>query len=396
MNVLLYCRSFFPALGGLESVTLSLAHRIAAAGHSCTVVTETLEAAGGAPQREPFPFAVERAPSARERFALVRTADIVHSNGASLALFFHARLLRKPFLWTHAGYQMVSVDGLGWLDGQPAPLTPLASLALHARKRGLRAAGVAAIKLGIRRAAGLAVDRNVAISDWVASRQPLPRQVVIHNPFPLERFKHATAGAGAPRYDFLYVGRLVSEKGVGTLLRALALLNTERVQRERPAATLLLVGDGAERAALEQLAGSLGLGACVHFAGGKHGQELVDIVRQAHVAVVPSEWEEAMGGVALELLAAGLPLIVSERGGLSECVGDAAWTFPNGDHHALAARMAAVVDDEVKRRSKAAAAPRVLQAFDEQALAQRYLDLYAEILAERARRGAVGQSARGG
>ncbi len=90
-----------------------------------------------------------------------------------------------------------------------------------------------------------------------------------------------------------------------------------------------------------------------------------------------------MGGVALELLAAGLPLIVSERGGLAECVGDAAWTFPNGDHDRLAAQMAAVIDDESLRRSKAEAGRRVVERFDERMLAQQYLDLYAEILSER-------------
>ena len=90
-----------------------------------------------------------------------------------------------------------------------------------------------------------------------------------------------------------------------------------------------------------------------------------------------------MGGVALELLAAGLPLIVSERGGLAECVGDAAWTFPNGDHRSLAARMAAVVDDDVAATLESRAGRRVVERFDEQALAQRYLDLYAEILSER-------------
>ena len=381
MKVLLYSGSFVPALGGLEAVSLFLAERIAAAGHSCVVVTETV-ADGSTPG---FPFIVERAPDVRTRLALVRWADIVHSNGASLALFFHAKLGRKPFLWTHQGYQMISVDGLGWVDGKPAPLTPLASLFLHASKNGFRAACKGALKLGIRRAAGRAVDRNVAITHWVANRQPLPRQVVIYNPFSLSKFRNAAAADGPRPFDFLFVGRLVSEKGVSTLLRALALVNARR--GERPAASLLIVGEGAEGPALRQLAISLGLGGNVHFAGRQSGQALVEAIGQATVAVVPSEWEEAMGGVALELLAAGLPLIVSERGGLAECVGEAAWTFPNGDHRVLADQMYSLLSDDSLRRSKVEAARRVLERFDECALAQRYLDLYAEILAERARRG---------
>jgi glycosyltransferase involved in cell wall biosynthesis len=379
MRVLLYSRGFFPALGGIEAVSQSLAEWIVRAGHSCVVVTET---AGDPALPDRFSFEVERAPRALRRAALVRSADIVHSNGASLALFFHARLLGKPFLWTHAGYQMVSVDGLGWVDGAPAPLTPLASLRFHAGKRGLRAAGVAALKLGIRRLVGLVVDRNVAVSAWVAKRQPLPRQQVIYNPFSLSIFKEVAHGVRPARHDFIFVGRLVSEKGVDTLLRALALVNAERAGSA--AATLLIVGDGVERQRLQQLAATLGVSKNVHFAGRRSGRELADAMLDARVAVVPSEWEEAMGGVALELLAAGLPLIVSERGGLAECVGDAAWTFPNGDHRALAARMVAVLTHNSLRSSKAQAARAVLERFDERVLAQQYLDLYAEILAERA------------
>src|SRR6185436_16407972 len=121
------------------------------------------------------------------------------------------------------------------------------------------------------------------------------------------------AGGAAARYDFLYLGRLVTEKGVATLLRALAALNGERAGRRR--ASLLVVGDGVERRALEQLAADLGIAADVHFAGRRQGRELVEIVAQARVAVVPTETEETMGAVALELLTAGLLLIVSERGG---------------------------------------------------------------------------------
>lgn len=376
MRVLLYSNPFYPATGGLETVSLTLAEQIAAAGHQCTVLTET--PAGDAPSRA-FPFAIERAPGARRRLALVREADVVHSNGASLALFPYARIARKPFMWTHVGYQMVSVDGLGWVDGEPAPLTPIASLWFHARKRGLRRAGVEAVKLGVRRVVGRLVDKNVAITNWVARRQPLPRQVVIYNPFPLTLFRRAPAPP-TERHDFLYVGRLVSEKGIPSLLRALASLNARPGRRP---ATLLIVGDGDRLPALRDLVSSLGIGAQVTFAGRKRDQELVDAIARASIAVVPSEWEEPMGGVALELLAAGLPLIVSERGGLAECVGEAAWTFPNGDHLALADRMAAVLDDPALRASKAEMARAVVARFDETRLAGQYLALYAELIGRR-------------
>jgi glycosyltransferase involved in cell wall biosynthesis len=377
VHVLLYSRLFFPATGGIETVSLTLAEQIAAAGHACTVVTEI---PAGPEGDRAFPFAVERQPSAARRYALARAADVVHSNGASLALFGYAMLAGKPFLWTHAGYQMVCVDGLGWVDGAPAPLTPLASLRFHARRHGLRRAGLEAVKLGVRRAAGRLVAKNVAITEWVARRQPLPRQVVIYNPFPLARFAGPPSPGVTPSFDFLYVGRLVSEKGVGTLLRALASLNARPGRRP---ASLLVVGDGDRRAELEALAASLGVGDQVRFVGRRRDQALVDAIAGARVGVVPSEWEEPMGGVALELLAAGLPLIVSERGGLAECAGEAAWTFPNGDHEALAAVMARLLDDEALRDSKRAHARAVVARFDETRLAAQYLALYAELIAAR-------------
>jgi glycosyltransferase involved in cell wall biosynthesis len=373
VNVLLYSRAFFPATGGIETVSLTLAEQIAAAGHRCTVVTET-EADPTKP--DPTGFAIERRPSQARRLALVRAADVVHSNGSSLALFFHAKLARKPFLWTHGGYQLVCVDGMGWVDDAPAPMTPFASLAFHARRRGAKVAAVEAVKLGLRNVVGRLVDRNVAVSHWVAGRQPLPRQMVIYNPFPLTRFLGKPAPTAPPRHDFLYVGRLVSEKGPALLLRALALLNARPGRRP---ATALVIGDGVQRAALEELARTSGVAAHVTFAGVKRGAELLAAIDDGAIAVVPTECEEAMGGVALELLAAGKPLIVAERGGLVECVGDVAWSFPNGDAAALADRMAALVDDEALRKSKAALAPDVLERFDEKRLARDYLDLYAEL-----------------
>jgi len=351
----------------MESVSLTLAE-----GHECTVVTETAE-------DQPPPgcaFTIERVPSRRRRLALVRSCDVVHSNGASLALFAYAKLAGKPFVWTHQGYQLVSIDGLGWAEGEPAPLTPIASLRFHLPRLGIRRGTYEALKLGLRRAVGFAADRNVAITNWVAQRQPLPRQMVIYNPFSLARFKEAASSPLAPRYDFLFVGRLVTEKGVRTLLRALAVLNG---MPGRQPASLLIVGDGPHRGPLETEVAALNLGSQVHFAGKKVGQELIDTIPLGKIAVVPSEWEEPMGGVALELMAAGRPIIVSERGGLAECVARGGWTFPNGDHEALAKLMGALLDDLELRQSRAAEARRVVEHFDETGLVGQYLKMYAEI-----------------
>ena len=162
----------------------------------------------------------------------------------------------------------------------------------------------------------------------------------IYNPFPIDRFRDAAPVNAAP-FDFVYLGRMVSEKGVNTLIQAFARVAAQAPARPR----LLLIGDGDRMAQMQALARSLDVEGDVHFAGRQSGQELVQWVGQGAVGIVPSAWQEPMGGVAVELMAAGRGLIVSEQGGLAECAGDAGLRFANGDAQALADCMLRLLAD---------------------------------------------------
>ncbi|MFM6270424.1 MAG: hypothetical protein ACKPFA_28610, partial [Dolichospermum sp.] len=129
-------------------------------------------------------------------------------------MYPYARLNNKPFVWTHNGYQVSCVDGLGWVDGEPTPMTPLASLAYHFRKKGWIYGLKESVKLGIRRYVANHVDLNIAATHWVAKRQPLRNQIVAYTPYPTNRFKSVNNINSNWKYDFIYVGRLVSEKGL--------------------------------------------------------------------------------------------------------------------------------------------------------------------------------------
>jgi glycosyltransferase involved in cell wall biosynthesis len=156
---------------------------------------------------------------------------------------------------------------------------------------------------------------------------------------------------------------------------------------------LLIVGEGNWSERLESLACDLGVEDHVVFAGRKTGAELQRLIQQCEVAVVPSEWEEPMGGVALELLAAGKPLIVSKHGGLAECVGDAALLFNNGDHAMLAERMTELLGNdqlEAQLREKARAQ---LKKFDPEKLVGAYIDLFESVVSKRKYPASVEKSA---
>lgn len=366
MKVLLYSHVFHPSVGGVETVSRALVEGFVARGVDCKVVTQT-----ATQEVEVFPFEVIRQPSSRRVRELLRWADVVLFNGATMALQPWVLLYRKPFVWVHVGYQASCIDGAGWVDGKPAPLSPFASILFHARRSGYARGMKEGLKLLLRRAiAKFGVTRNVAITEWMNQALPLPRQVQIYNPFPIERFR--AADREGAEYEFFYMGRLVQEKGVDVLVRAFAKLHQRHPGRPR----LLLIGDGSARAQVERLVAELGIASSVRFVGAQSGEGLVDWVAKGMIGVIPSVWYEPMGGVAVELLAAGKSLIVSAQGGLAECVGDAGLTFPNGDDEALAAQMQRVLDDPALRATQAAKARERAGSF----VPGRFVGQYIELL----------------
>ncbi len=371
MKILLYSSVFWPSLGGVETITATLAENIVRLGSECIVVTET-----PSETEDARPYTVVRQPTLKERFQLARQCDLIHSNGASIAMYPFARLNNKPFIWTHNGYQVSCVDGLGWVDGEPAPMTPMASLKYHLHKKGLIYFFKESVKLVIRRYVAANVDLNIAATQWVAKRQPLKNQVVAYTPYPLSQFK-LVRSVVQKNYDFIYVGRLVSEKGVPDLIRAFHLLISNSNYQNK---TLAIVGDGTMKPVIENLVSELQLTNNVFFLGAKYGTELVRIIGQSHIAVVPSIWEEPMGGVALELLAAGRNIIVSEFGGHAECVGNAGLKFKNGDYLSLYECMIKLLTDESLAKQQQENAFIQVDSFDEEKLTKRYVEIYKSLI----------------
>jgi glycosyltransferase involved in cell wall biosynthesis len=105
----------------------------------------------------------------------------------------------------------------------------------------------------------------------------------------------------------------------------------------------------------------------------------VEIIGCSKIAIVPSLWEEPMGGVALELLAAGLNIIVSEKGGHAECVGEAGLKFKNGDVESLYKCMVKILEDDSVAKKQIEEALKVRKEFDEEQLTKNYIDLYWSI-----------------
>lgn len=380
MKILLYSYSFWPNIGGVEDVGHSLAKGLVEAGHEVTVVTET-----PSQNHRLVPYTLVRHPGILERVKLVSEHDLVHSNGSSVSLFFLATLLDKPFSWTHHGYQLQCIDGAGWVNGKPAPMTPWASFRHHLRLFGLKAIP-GGIKLWLRRIVGLLADANVAASLHQERRQPLPRQWVIYNPIEVDDFKVgsaeiAKANLAKAQTSFTFIGRLISEKGVDDLLYALAYLNNNEEHRLGSRSyTLQIIGEGTEAESLQKLASQLDLDGNVWFRGSLTSKELFEAINEAGVCVLPSAWEEPGALIVMELLAAGKPLIVSRAGWLSECALDACRTFPNRDRIALARTLEEVFNDKAVQEDLVTRAIARIKQFDPKQQVAEYVELFELML----------------
>ena len=116
----------------------------------------------------------------------------------------------------------------------------------------------------------------------------------------------------------LYVGRLSQQKAVPRLVQALAMM--------RQPAQAVLVGEGDERSAVEELLLSYAL-TNVRLVGARHGADLVESYRWADVLVLPSD-KEGMPLVVLEAMASGLPVVATDVAGTRELLGDAGVLVP--------------------------------------------------------------------
>jgi len=112
----------------------------------------------------------------------------------------------------------------------------------------------------------------------------------------------------------LFVGRLVPQKGVEYLIRAVPL-----IAQHRPEAKFVILGDGWSKSYLENVAMSSGYRDKTRFLGFVSDSDLVDLTLSADVLVVPSIYEP-FGIVALEGMAAGVPVVAANIGGLAEIV----------------------------------------------------------------------------
>jgi glycogen(starch) synthase len=336
MKILFSSYAFQPSVGGIESVSKILAENFSAEGHDVQLITETPgeEIAG-------TNYRLIRKPSLTKLVRLLRWSDLLFQNNISLRSLVPALVLRKPAVVMHQTWIQNVRGEVGWNDRIKQALLPHVT--------------------------------NIAISQAVAGRLGTPAAVV-GNPYDDNVFRFLPDVVRDKTIVFL--GRLVSDKGVDLLLQAMKLLQSEGLMPD-----LTIIGAGPEEQGLRRLTHEFSLDRQVTFAGEKSGAPLAEFLNRHRILVVPSRWAEPFGVVALEGIACGCVVIGSENGGLKEAIGPCGLVFPNGNAQALAERLRYLLDHPEMESNLRQPAPPHLARFKPKAVASACLELMQKVVA---------------
>lgn len=335
MKILIYTPAFYPNIGGLENVTMLLCKEFVKAGHSVKTITKYKNNV-----EDNFSFEVIRDTSFFSVLKELRWADIFYQPNVSLKGLLPWLLVRKPIVFSHNGW--------------------------YTRRNG---------KLGLRDRLKFLFMRfgaNISVSRAVAEHINV-HSTLIPNPYDVTVFKEHPELKKTK--NIIFVGRLVSDKGIDVLINALSLLNEQGLEIH-----LDIIGDGPEKHSLTLLAEKLKLNKLVNFLGSLRDNDLALEISKHKIMVIPSKWNEPFGIVALEGIACGCVVIGSEGGGLKDAIGKCGLTFKNGAYIELAEKIELLLSDENYLNSFKVHFAEHLQNHKPEKVAQKYLQVFESAL----------------
>jgi len=202
-----------------------------------------------------------------------------------------------------------------------------------------------------------ALQRQYADAGWHPGRA-----LVVHNGIDADATPRTWPAAGPQTLRLGYVGRLRENKGLGLLLEALSLCHADGWRDF--CLEIFGTGDNAFAARQRAYAEAAPFAERVRWMGGRARAEILRAYRELDLLVVPSLWEEPFGLVAIEAMAAGVPVVATRRGGLAEIITEDCGWLCDPDPRALAdaLRVAAATPGALAAKGRAAHA-RVCERF---------------------------------
>jgi glycosyltransferase involved in cell wall biosynthesis len=177
-------------------------------------------------------------------------------------------------------------------------------------------------------------------------------------------------------HTLLFVGRLMPEKGVFDLVRAVVHLNATMSCR------LVIVGDGPSADALAREVSELGIADWVELRGYLSGEDLARCYREADAFALPTYWAEGFPTVLLEAMSMGLPVVTTRLRGAADRLeeGVHALFVPPRSPQALAAALHVVLTDDRLRASMAASNAAKVREFAPEVVVPQYVAILNSVV----------------
>ncbi len=363
MKVLLQCPYYAPEVGGLESHVRDLSEGLARRSHKVTMLTSRSrpglsareEIAGvrvwraWMPARTPTGWIAHVAATVPVHARLARDADILHAHtfASVLPALLNRSRHRRPLVVTlHTSHFLMRAEKTRWRP----------------------------ILRRLIRAADYLLATSEEIRDVALGIYPHPRAEAITNPVDTDRFSPTDAPPDSGRLRIIVPRRLFPKNGVEYFVRAMPLI------AQRLDAEAWVVGDGPERVRLTALAEELGVRDRIEFLGARPHDEMPELLRSAHLAVIPSLME-ATSIAALEAMSSGLPVAASAVGGLPELIDDQVGAlFQAGDPESMADTITTLLQRPGLRELGRIGRERVVAKWSLGRMLDRHEEIYRELL----------------
>lgn len=224
------------------------------------------------------------------------------------------------------------------------------------------------------------IDKYIALTNFARQKYIAwglaPEQVTVKPNFAHLDDPSSPTPEREPELYALFVGRMVAEKGVHTLLEA---------WRELPQIPLHVIGDGPLMDSLKQAVAREQLNQ-VQLFGRRPRAEVVRQMRAARFLVFPSTWYEGFPMTIVEAFSCGLPVIGSKIGSIAEIVEDGVngLHFAPGDAQALAAKARWAWEEQAAMQAMGHNAATIFQEhYTESTNYQQLMAIYEQVLADR-------------
>lgn len=210
-----------------------------------------------------------------------------------------------------------------------------------------------------------------SLQEWIKTKDNDSRFVVINNGVDLNSFKDIERERLYP-HTLIMVARFAAAKDHETVIKAMTLLDDD--------VHLVFVGDGERKSTCEKLVNELGLNNRIHFAGVQ--SDIPKWLGKADIGIQSSHWE-GFGLAAVEMMAAGLPVVASDVDGLKQVVAGAGVLFPHGDYKKLAEEVKELISDEDYYDSTKQKCLEHSKSYGIDFTVQKYIDVYKDILSRK-------------